>query len=192
MSAYITGGLPFDLQSLLGQEIDKGEQLRWLCQPSVRQAVKRSLPAVVFAVIWLAISLSVVFLVYSDTRKGKDVPLIAMGVAGLFVLIGFFLLTTPFWAARRAKNTVYAITDKRAIIITKKGSAAEILSFGEDKLKSIDKRVLIDGSGDLIFERQVSYHQSKGRTRQQVKEIGFFGIPQVNQVEDLLAEIKQG
>jgi hypothetical protein len=190
MSAYITGGLLFDLQSLLEQEIDKGEQLRWQCQPSVREAVKRSLPAVVFAVIWLAISLSVVFLVYSDTRKGKDVPLIAMGVAGLFVLIGFFLLTTPFWAARRAKNTVYAITDKRAIIITKKGSAAEILSFGEDKLKSIDKRVLIDGSGDLIFERQVSYHQSKGRTRQQVKEIGFFGIPQVNQVEDLLAEIK--
>ena len=191
MNTYLQSTLPFNLQSALDEEIDSGEMLRWSCQPSVSRAVKKALPASFFGIIWLAFPLAFAWLMYNDIQKGKSVPIFAMAIVGVFFLIGLLILTTPIWATRTAKNTVYAITNRRAIIIAKKGAEIDIQSYRADKLEDINKKILSDGSGDLIFERQISYHTSKGRTRERVKEIGFFGIPAVNEVEDLLDIIKQ-
>ena len=192
MDMYTTNSiLPLGLQSLLDQELNKGEELRWSCQPSVSRAVIKSLALVAFAVIWLAISLSVAFMMYKGTQEGKDVPTMAVVMISIFLLIGLLMVTSPFWAARRARNTVYAITNSRAIILNK-GLSINIQSFSSEKMADIIKRIRSDGSGDLIFERHISYHPSrKGRTRRKVTEIGFFGIPRVNEVEDMLEALKQ-
>jgi len=183
--------LPFKLQSLLDEELNEGEKLRWSCQPSVSRAIIKSLSLVAFAVIWLAISLSVAFMMYKGAQEGKDVPAMALVIISIFLLIGLLMVTSPFWAARRARNTVYAITNSRAIILNK-GLSINIQSFSSEKMADIIKRIRSDGSGDLIFERRISYHPSrKGRTRTKVTEIGFFGIPRVNEVEDMLEALKQ-
>jgi hypothetical protein len=35
-----------------------------------------------------------------------------------FVLIGLGMLAAPYWMRRKAQNTVYALTDKRALILS--------------------------------------------------------------------------
>jgi hypothetical protein len=181
------GALPFDLQSVIDQELEQSEVLRWSSQPSVSQAFKKALPAVFGGTVWLAFSIVAAVAIYAKSREGEDVPVMVMVIMGFFILIGLLLLTSPFWAVKTAKNTVYAITNQRAIIAVKKGSVIDIQSFREDKLRDINKRIRSDGSGDLIFERQVSHHHSrKHGTHEHTKEIGFFGIPAVNQVQDII------
>ena len=115
-----------------------------------------------------------------------------MAIIGVFILIGLLILSSPFWAAKAAKNTVYVITDKRAVIVLKKNSEIEIKNFQPDELRDIDKRIFSDGSGDLIFDRQVSLHHShKHGTHEHIKETGFFGIPAVNDVQEMLRALAQ-
>jgi hypothetical protein len=182
--------LPLQLQSLLDEELNKGEELRWLCQPSVSRAIINSLPLVVFAIIWLAISVFVAFAMYKSTQESKDVSTMAMVLIGIFLLVGLWMLTSPFWAVRKARNTVYAITHSRAIIL-RKGLSINIQSFGPEKLTNIIKTIRSDGSGDLIFERHMSYRRTgKGSTISKVAEVGFYGIPRVNEVEDMLRALR--
>jgi len=189
---YYQTVLPIVLQSLLDQEIDKDEKLQWSAQPNISRAVISAIPAAIFGAIFCAAPSFIAFNIFKDTQSGKDIPIVPLILIAVFLLAGMLMLSSPYWAAKRAKNTVYAITDKRAVIITKK-RIIDIQSFGPDKLQDIIKRIRGDGSGDLIFERYVSsHHTSKGRTKQKVTEIGFFGIPKVNEVEDLLKQIRQG
>ncbi len=179
--------LPFDLQRLLEDELDQNERVLWSCQPSLKRAFRRGIPLVFFALFWLGISSTIAFAIFRDANA----PWFAKIFIGFFLLIGLLLLSSPIWMVRSAKHTVYAVTDQRAIIITK-GMSIDIQSFGPDDLTQIDKRLFRDGSGDLIFDRQVSTHYSKGRRRENVKEIGFFGIPQVGQVHQMIRDMAQG
>ena len=184
MSMYETSVLPYELQELLDREI-KGEQLKWSCQPSYSRAImKKFWSAFFFGVFFIGLSLSLVFIQYHNTQKGKKIPLPRkiLPVAG--ILFGLGGMASPFYIARNTKNTVYAITDKHAIIITKRSSTTDLYSFGADKIKTMEKRIRNDGSGDLIFEKQLS----EGKT---TDEIGFLGIPELNRIEGLLAEIAQ-
>ena len=192
MDIYASGTmLPLQLQSLLDEELNEGEELRWSCQPSVPRAIIRSLSLVFFVVFWLGISVFTAYTMYADAKEGEDVPTIAIVIISIFLIIGLFMLPLPYLMVRRAKNTVYAITNKRAIIL-RKGSTINIRSFGPEKLTDIIKRIRSDGSGDLILERTVSYDRSsKGGTRRKVSEVGFFGIPRVNEVEDMLIELRE-
>jgi len=189
MTMYQADIIPFDMQDIVDQELNDGEQLLWSSQPSVSRAVIKSLPLVVFALIWIAIPSAIAFGMYNEYQQGKEVPAMAFVMVSVFLVIGLLMLSPSFWAARKAKKTVYAITNNRAIMI-KKGFSIDIQSFGPDKLRDIIKRLRSNGSGDLVFERTVSYHRnSKGRMREKVKEIGFFGIERVNEVEDMLMAI---
>jgi len=189
---YYQTVLPIELKNLLDQEIDNEEKLQWSAQPNVSRAVIKAIPLAIFGVAFFIAPSFIAFDIFKDVQAGKDIPILPLIFIGVFLLVGLFVMLSPYWAVKKAKNTVYAITDKRAVMITKK-RMIDVRSFGPDKLQGIIKRIRGDGSGDLIFERNVSYHRgSKGGTRRKVTEIGFFGIPQVNEVEDLLKQIRQG
>ena len=181
------GALSFDLQSALEKEMEQSEVVRWTCQPSASAAAKKALPGVIIGAVFLAFPAFIAVGMFSELQRGRDIPVMVIIMISIFMLFGLFILTSPYWAARTAKNTVYAITNQRAIIVIKKGSVFDIQSFRADKLRDINKRIRSDGRGDLIFERQVSHHHSrKHGTHEHTKEIGFFGIPAVNEVQDLL------
>jgi len=95
------------------------------------------------------------------------------------------MLLSPLWSYLGAKNTVYVLTNTRAIIL-KKSFSTTVKSFGPDKLKNVIKNIRSDGSGDLFFDKEVTY-DSEGDKK--VKKIGFFGIERVNEVEDMLREL---
>ena len=100
-----------------------------------------------------------------------------------FILIGFGMLSSPIWVYRKAKKTVYVVTDRRAIIF-EKGFSVQIRSFEGQRLGEVTKRVRADGSGDIVFECGIK--RSRGDNNSGVTEIGFFGIERVNEVEDMV------
>ncbi len=105
-----------------------------------------------------------------------------------FLLVGLAMLLSPLWMLRKARRTVYVVTDQRAIIFDG-GGITRIRSFGPDQLGDLQRNQRSDGSGDLIFEQKISY--SRNNHRPHTTDIGFLAIPEVKRVEDLVRELQR-
>jgi hypothetical protein len=189
--------LPLDLATRVEEELESGERLLWTGQPRPGRFFLQSLPAFLFGIPW---TMFAVFwtLLASGMFFGQDAPgpegpggQESMGLFALFgvpfILIGLGLLSSPFWAHRKAKRTVYAITEKRALIF-EGGMGTKVRSFAASALDSLERTERADGSGDIVFERQY-YRGHKGGQR--VRTIGFLGIRAVREVEQLLEEARR-
>jgi hypothetical protein len=113
--------------------------------------------------------------------KGENVldltpMLLPLGGAFLF---GLLLVLEPLWAAYRARTTLYAISDRRLLIVNL-FPLRQIQSFPPEELNMLECTERPDGSGDLVFREAV---MGSGRSRQ-TKRFGFFGVPEVRRVED--------
>lgn len=121
--------LPDDLDQTVRDELEPGERLIWLQQPSGRSPLPWStyapalfgIPFTAFAVFWMAAAGWGVWGGGAAGPKGNAGPFALFPLFGLpFVLIGLGMLTSPFWVRRRmrrsAAQTAYAITDRRAIV----------------------------------------------------------------------------
>ena len=178
--------LPPRLRGLVEYELADGEELIWAAQPDPRRFALKSLPIVLFGIPWTAFILFWIAgasgFKIPDFSEGSDFfPLFAIP----FLLIGLGMLSAPFWMMRKARRTAYVITERRAIIF-EGGWSMKIRSFGPEDLQDLRRRQRRDGSGDVVFAQEVSY-SSKGH--RQSTDIGFFAIPDVKEVEDLLEEI---
>jgi hypothetical protein len=102
------------LQSLL----QPGESLLWSGRPDPRAFLTPSDAYLVFfGAIWLTFS---VFWEVSAVRGAGSYPFGIFGVP--FILIGVWLLVgRPIQVRAIRKRTVYAITDRRAIVLTRRG-----------------------------------------------------------------------
>ena len=178
--------LPHDLRGLVENELGQDEALTWIGQPMPRFFGMRSLslflfgiPCTAFALFWIV---GAAGFEIPDFDEGFDwFPL--FGVP--FVLIGFGMLSSPIWSRLKARKTVYVVTDRRAIMFDG-GFSTTIRSFGPDRLDDIRRRQRRDGSGDLIFEKEISYDSEQHRHS---TDIGFIGIADVKQVEDLVRDV---
>jgi hypothetical protein len=98
------------------------EKLLWTGRPNPGEAAKRTIPVLLFGIVWTFMTLIFVGMGVWGILSGK------MGFFGIiwltftlpFVFVSALLLTTPIWTGMKAKNTYYAITDKRAILIENK------------------------------------------------------------------------
>jgi hypothetical protein len=105
-----------------------------------------------------------------------------------FVLIGLAMFASPWWAARKARRTCYAITNRRAIIWDAGWwGRMEVRSYEPSGLGRIVRTEYADGCGDLVFEEIVSYgRDSDGDRTSRTIRHGFLAIENVREVEDLL------
>lgn len=178
--------LPVRLRTLIEAELQEGEQIVWIGRPIPHRFGMRSLPIVLFGIPWTAFALF-----WMAGAAGFKIPdfkhdfdLFPMfGVP--FVLVGFGMLSSPFWMMRKARNTVYLLTDRRAILFDG-GFSTTIRSFRPDRLTDLRRVQRPDGSGDLVFERRSSFG---GESDQRQTDIGFLAIPEVKTVEDLVRQL---
>ena len=98
------------------------------------------------------------------------------------MLIGAFMLLSPIWAWWAARHTLYAVTDRRAILIEAPFRRV-IQSFTGERLTTVVRREDRQGRGDIIFEREAS-RGSKDRTV--YRDVGFFGLSDAKAVEQIL------
>jgi hypothetical protein len=162
-------------------ELKTGENLLWVGQPDPKHLALQGLPLALFGLAFTAASL-----VFGFIGPGFYLPVI------IFLLTGLVMMSSPWWMYREGSKTVYAVTDKRLLIITGGGSPS-VQSFDDSRFGSIAKIEAVErsnGSGDIVFARKVNrYHDSDGSSRTKIEPIGFFGIPDVRSVEKLVRDV---
>jgi hypothetical protein len=189
------GGASYEAESVARQEVGPNETVLWAGKPDPKRMALRSWPLTCFAIPWTAFAIFWV-VAASGMIFGGSSPSNAPGIFALFplfglpfVLIGFGMLLAPLWANLRAKKTVYAATERRLLIITE-GRTRNVQSFDASDIKDVERRERPDGSGDIVFARRTSYSRdSDGHGRQSTTEIGFFGVPNVRDVERWVRQV---
>jgi hypothetical protein len=185
-----TPDLPEELQTLVENELADGETIAWMGQPVAKIFSRQYLPIVFFGIPWTAFAIF-----WTVAAAGFQVPVFQnledlFALFGVpFILVGLGMLSSPLWALRNARKTVYVITDLRAIVIEGRFRSHRFRSFAPDQLRRLTRQQNSDGSGDIIFERIFS-HMNEGKAESQ--EVGFRGLgpdPGVKYVEDLLREL---
>jgi hypothetical protein len=184
--------LPREVRSQVEMELQSGERIAWMDQPIPGRMARGSLGLVIFGIPWTAFAVFWMVMAakgVSNTKGGAITWLFPL--FGLpFVLIGIGMLSSPYWARRRAERMAYVITDRRAIIFQGgwRGSV-NVRSFEPSALKGdLQRKQHADGSGDLIFAQELR-RGSKGR--QYTTNIGFLAVRDVKAVEEMVRTLAQ-
>lgn len=174
--------LSAELRRLVDNELDRDERLVWLAQPDPKAFTRGYWPIQLFGIPFTAFS---VFWITMAASMGGGL----FALFGLpFVLVGSGMLSAPYWGRRWARKSVYAITDKRAIVFKQEWNGMSIRSFRPEQLGSIERRQHADGAGDLIFTREISSYGGNN-SGPRITPIGFLGVANVKQVEDLVEQL---
>ena len=184
--------LPRDLRSQVELELQSGERLVWMEQPIAGRLARSSIGLVIFGIPWTAFS------IFWVTMAAKGISKSGVGPIGWlfplfgvpFILIGIGMLSSPYWARRRAERMAYVLTDRRAMIIQGgwRGSV-NVRSFEPSALKGdLQRKQHADGSGDLIFTQELR-RGSKGR--EYTTNVGFLAVRDVKAVEEMVRALAQ-
>lgn len=162
------------LESRVQPELDPGEYLLWVGQPSPRRFLRESLSSFGLGIVWTAFIVNFIIGWYSFPHGELSVPSGLFGLRGIlssiffvpFILVGIGMLLSPVRSYRSAKRTVYAITNKRALIVEGAGSRS-VQSYGEGEISNIERVERADGSGDmtLVNARLRTIREGSARAR---------------------------
>jgi len=177
--------LPEPLRALVQAELQPGESLRWLGQPVPARFARAALPAVLFAIPWTAFAL---FWIWGAAQTTSHAPSLAPRLFPLFgipfVGVGLGMFASPYWALRRARRTVYLVTDRRAVVLGSRWlGGVTARSFEPEKLGDLRREQREDGSGDLVFGQDVVVGNRGSR---RTVDYGFIGVENVREAEEFV------
>jgi hypothetical protein len=189
MIAVSGEALPEWLAMRLRAEMRPDETLVWTGRPIPAVAARGAwifslvggvmlVPMVVMAVVFCGITLAITLLTKNICFALFLLPFFAV----LLVIVGM-IAVVPFWVRYRAGHTVYALTDRRALIWQKGPFAFHVRSFAREQLLEFQRNERPDGTGDLIFE-QIPWRDGHGH--QYLRSVGFTSIARVRDVEELI------
>jgi len=174
--------------SIAEKELAPGEKVVWADRPRPGALARREgprflmgLPFTLFALVWMAGAFSATQKASHDAGPFVFFPLFGL----IFVAVGGFMLLSPLRAMAKARSTIYAITNERLLII-EGGRTRRVTSFTAGDIQQIERTERADGSGDVVFRRElpptrrnsISFNGNWSATR-----IGFFGVSDVRRVE---------
>lgn len=187
------GQLPPAAAALVRAELRSGERMTWAGQPLSGRFALKAIPPMLFGIPFTAFSVFWITMAAAGTSQvrhhGGGGGLVHVSsffpLFGLpFLVVGLGMLTSPYWMYRRARRVAYVLTDQRAIIFDAGfWNRTTVRSFDPERLHELQRNQNGNGSGDLIFDRQLSFNNQNGR---QATDVGFIAIPDVKRVEDLV------
>lgn len=194
-----TGELAPELRARLDRELEKGERVVWAGQPLARAYARGAWGMAVFgvffggfALVWTALAATGA---WAGVQKGgAGWWAVLFPLWGLpFIAVGFAMLTAPYWARRRAARVVYAVTDRRALVLAPVAMRGEsVRSFVPRQLQSLERIERRDGSGDLVFANDLHVSgDGDGGTRNGVRQVGFTGVADVRGVEGVVRRLAE-
>ena len=173
-----------EIDGAVQRELQPQETVVWCGQPNPAHSAREALPALLFAVPWLGITgaVSWAFLGHGGVPGIPTIGILA--VFSISWLFGLSILFVPLFAYNNSKKQVYAITNKRILIISL-SRTRRVDSYGPQDLCRFAHVEFNDGSGDLTFAQKIVTGP-----RGQTSSMGmrFVGIPGVRSVETILRE----
>jgi hypothetical protein len=106
-----------------------------------------------------------------------------------FIVNSLGMVSAPLWAYRKAGRTVYAISDKRLLILQGR-TLRSVQAFDARRIGAIAHTTRPDGSGDVLFADEVGTYCSRYGSYTSVTCIGFFGVPDVR-IERFVRDVAQ-
>jgi hypothetical protein len=103
-----------------------------------------------------------------------------------FLLIGLGMISSPWFAARKARWTIYVVTNERAMELVLKRSRSTVRSWAPDELESIERETYANGRGSVYFSSELT--ETRGRVSQ--TRIGFVGVTDPRGCEDALRALQ--
>ena len=176
---------PMRIEQTASAQLAGGERLLWCGTPRPSRVALQALPISLFGIPFGGFAAFWITMAWSTTsRRGS-----ALGLENLFplfglpfLLLGLGMISAPFWAWLGARRTVYVVTDHRVMII--EGSRARsVRSYEYADVRALIRFEREDGSGDLLFSLPPPGISPAGTNQ---SRIGFYGIPSVRQVEELM------
>lgn len=181
--------LPREVLDRIDEELLAGEELLWAGRPSgLSSGAMVSSRAKMMALIGVLAALAMSMGGMMMMRGFGATPWVLL----MIVSLGIIVTASPIiQAIRRNRSTVYAVTDRRALIL----DGSNVQSYGARDIEFIERRMQRDGRGDILFAREV--HPSGaamwgpgGFSRRAIQtSVGFFGIEDARAVEALMLEV---
>lgn len=178
--------IPIELKAMVDRELAPGERILWAGTPRPVYFTPKSTASFIFGIPWTLFALfwtagAAGFRFPDFSSPASLFPL--FGVP--FILIGLGLLASPLMEQRKSRNTVYAVTGRRALII-EGGRKKTACSFAPDQLRHIHREERKDGTGNLIMG-QDTWTDSDGDKH--ADPVGFMRIPDPGGVEKMLRDL---
>lgn len=137
-----------DARSVVQSRLVPGERIAWVGRPDPAvNFTTADIYLIPFSVIWLGLAAFIfaMSLSASPAAAGSEVPFAI--IPFLFVLIGVYYAVGRFFVKRWSKRrTIYAITDRRAIILSGPRSIRATPKLGQ----AIETKVSRDGSHESV------------------------------------------
>jgi len=173
-----------ELKKLVDNELRSRERVSWAGQPIAKQRAISGFALWLFFIPWTGFSIFWVNGAIEQSKGESAFPLFGIP----FLLIGIWMLLTPIREWFKANKTVYVVTNQRAFTIEAIKSI-KVTNFNSEHITNIEKKINIDGSGDLILLKE-NYVDSDGD--KQTKEKGFFAVTDVKLVENYIQKMCEG
>jgi hypothetical protein len=163
-------------------EMRTGEKLLWVDRPNPAALARKALGKALFGIPFLAFALYWTYTAGgSYWLSGEPAPAGAFPLFGLiFIVAGLGLVASPLLAAIQGRSMVYAISDRRLIIL-ERFPWNRVQSFEPRDIQELERTERGGGAGDIVFRKE--------RSGRSLKQIGFFGIPDVRTVEDKIRKL---
>jgi hypothetical protein len=191
MAQDIPSDMPLEIQQRVNDELPEGEKTRWIAQPIPRFFTRPAAVLFLFGLFVVGLLLlAIVLPTKHPTEHGDDFGK-WLGLS-VFSPVALLMLSAPVWAYRRALRTAYVITDRRAIIFIWDWFG-KIQSYRPDELRKAYRKESRDGSGDVIFEKEVVFVPNSRPVdlRPMYVEIGFIRVRDVRKVERMVKELAE-
>jgi hypothetical protein len=178
------------LHSLVRHELRPDEKLLWVERPGGGGLARTESVKALFGMPFLAFALFWTYMAGGEAwLDGEVSPSGFFPLFGLvFVAVGLGMVLSPLWAWFRARWIAYAISDQRLIIISS-FPVHRVRSYAPMDIQELERTDRGDRSGDIVFRREQAGSGRWNRSYQ-TKRIGFFGIPDVRRVEDMVRDLK--
>ncbi len=155
------------------QRLAAGEKLVWWDRPAAVGVARREFNlATLYGVFFVGFAIFWMTMAYRAPG-----PFFLFGIP--FVLMGLWIVATPLRAYAAASSTVFALTDKRALIV--KGGTAT--SYPLEQVAFVELEFGADGRGNVLFLNEpASPGFWRSNSGQMMRKGGFIAIADAERV----------
>lgn len=116
LPAVILGSESPEWQAI-GPHLEVGEQVWWIGRPVYRRLWSEMAAEFIFGMIPATFGLIAFLLGFTVVAKGESSALMLVAVGAMFSSIGFWCMAAPWRYRRMIRDTIYAVTARRALIL---------------------------------------------------------------------------